>query len=136
MPYAFGFHPYFLLNKLENAIVEASAQARIDFSTGKLLPFGHGEITLTEPENAPEVGAALAGLQSPVVLKIPREHRQITLSFTPDFPQLVLWHPREAPFLCAEPINGTPNGFNTGSYLMLEPGETKTVNLTLHPEII
>lgn len=136
MPYAFGFHPYFLLNKLENAAVHANADARIDFATGKALPFGQGTVTLTEPEKAPEVGAALVGLNAPVVLEIPAEHRKLTMEFTPDFPQLVLWHPKNADFLCVEPINGSPNGFNTKNHLILQPGECKTVSLTLRPEII
>ena len=136
MPYAFGFHPYFCLNKLEYARVQALADVRIDFVTGKLLPFGEGTVTLEEPETAPEVGAALAGLKSPVILEIPEEHRKLTMEFTPDFPQLVLWHPKNAPFLCVEPINGSPNGFNTGNHLTLAPGENKTVSLSLYPEII
>ena len=135
MPYAFGFHPYFLLGRLENAAVHVCADARIDFTTGMMLPFGQGTVTLKEPENAPEAGAALAGLKSPVVLDIPAEHRRITMTFSPDFPQLVLWHPKGAPFLCAEPINGSPNGFNTGNHLTLQPNETKTVTLSIRPEI-
>ena len=136
MPYAFGFHPYFLLDKLEHARVHAIADARIDFSTGKLLPFGSGTVTLEEPVSAPEVGAALAGLKSPVVLEIPDEKRKLTMDFSPDFPQLVLWHPKNAAFLCVEPINGSPNGFNTGNHLTLAPGEKRTVSLSVYPEII
>ena len=135
MPYAFGFHPYFLLDKLENAVVRACADARIDFASGKALPFGQGTVTLTEPENGPEVGAALAGLKSPVVLEIPAEGRRLTMDYSPDFPQLVLWHPKNAPFLCVEPINGSPNGFNTGNHLTLQPGECRTVSLSFRPEI-
>jgi len=136
MPYAFGFHPYFLVEKLENASVHALADLRIDFASGKMLPFGEGSVTLEEPGNAPEVGAALAGLKSPVILEVPAEHRKLTMEFSPDFPQLVLWHPRNAPFLCVEPINGSPNGFNTGNHLTLDPGEKKSVTLTFRPEII
>ena len=136
MPYAFGFHPYFLLDKLENAAVHAHADVRIDFASGKMLPFGQGTVTLSEPETFPEVGAALSGLKSPVVLEIPAEGRKRTMEFSQDFPQLVLWHPKNAAFLCVEPINGSPNGFNTGNHLTLQPGECKTVSLTLRPEII
>lgn len=136
IPYAFGFHPYFLLDALEHARVHALADVRIDFASGKMLPFGQGTVTLTEPESAPEVGAALAGLSSPVVLEIPEEHRKLTMAFSPDFPQLVLWHPKNATFLCVEPINGSPNGFNTENYLTLQPGEHKTVSVMFRPEIV
>lgn len=136
MPYAFGFHPYYLLEKLDHACVTAQADVRIDFASGKMIPFGTGTIQLEEPETAPEVGAALAGLKSPVVLEIPQEHRRITMEFSPDFPQLVLWHPKNSSFLCVEPINGSPNGFNTGNHLTLAAGERKTVTLTIRPDQI
>ena len=136
LPYHFGFHPYFLTEKPENLQVTTDADARIDFATGQFLPFGHGTIALSEPENAPEVGAALAGLKGSVILEDWKAGRKLTMSFSPDFPQLILWHPKGVPFVCVEPINGTPNGFNTGNYLTLQPGERKTVWLEIHPEIL
>lgn len=136
MPFNYGFHPYFLTDKLENVRVEAQAGVQIDFSTGKALPFGQGELSLRIPEGAPEAGAALAQLGSPTVIRIPAEGRQITMSQDESFNQLVLWAQAGKKFLCVEPINGSPNGLNTGNYLTLAPGETQEAFLRLCPECI
>lgn len=134
MPYAFGFHPYFQIGKLENAAVSTTADSSLDFAAGKVVPFGAGSLTLTEPETMPEAGAVLMGLKGPVELQIPDTGRKLTMTFSPDFPTLVLWHPKNAAFLCVEPINGTADGFNTGKYMILSPGQKKDVFLTLRPE--
>lgn len=136
LPYNYGFHPYFLAEKLENVEVEANAAARIDFATGKALPFGHGLVTLTVPEGAPEAGAALAQISSPAVIRIPAEKRQLTMEFDESFSQLVFWTHAGKKFLCVEPINGSPNGLNTGVYMTLNPGESSTAFLRLRPECI
>lgn len=136
LPYNYGFHPYFLAEKLENVEVDANAAARIDFATGKALPFGHSTVTLTVPAGAPEAGAALAGIRSPAVIRIPEEGRQLTMEFDESFNQMVFWTLAGKQFLCVEPINGSPNGLNTGVYMTLNPGESSTAFLRLRPECI
>lgn len=136
LPYNYGFHPYFLAENLENVEVDAHAAARIDFATGKALPFGHGTVTLSIPEGAPEAGAALAQISSPAVIRIPAEGRQLTMEFDESFVQMVFWTQAEKKFLCVEPINGSPNGLNTGVYMTLNPGEVRTAFLRLRPECI
>lgn len=136
MPYNYGFHPYFLADQLEKVEVEAQAGVRIDFSSGKALPFGHDVITLTIPEGAPEAGAALAQLGSPTVIHIPEEGRKLTMDHDDSFTQLILWTQAGKQFLCVEPINGSPNGLNTGSYMTLNPGEIRNARLSLRPECI
>lgn len=136
MPYAYGFHPYFSVKTLEHAKVDIQADARLDLVNGQLLPFGRGTVTLKEPKSGSEVGAAFHGIKSPVLLQIPEEHRKITMFFSENYPQLVLWHPKNAPFLCVEPVHGTANGFNTGSYQILQPGGSRTAALAIKPELI
>lgn len=136
LPYNYGFHPYFLAENLENVAVDANAAARIDFATGKALPFGHGTVTLNLPEGAPEAGAALAQISSPAVIRIPAEGRQLTMEFDESFVQMVFWTQAGKKFLCVEPINGSPNGLNTGNYMTLNPGEVSTAFLRLRPECI
>lgn len=136
MPFNYGFHPYFLTENVENVQLEARAGYRIDFATGRMLPFGQGELSLSIPEGAPEAGAALAQLGSPTVFRIPAEGRQITMAQDESFNQLVLWTQAGKRFLCVEPINGSPNGLNTGNYLTLAPGETREAFLRLCPECI
>ncbi len=136
MPFNYGFHPYFLTEKAENVQVEARAGVKIDFATGKALPFGEGVLSLTIPEGAPEAGAALAQLGSPTAIRIPSEGRQITMAQDESFTQLILWTQAGKHFLCVEPINGSPDGLNTGNYLTLAPGEVRESFLRLCPECI
>lgn len=136
MPYNFGFHPYFRVEELSHIQVETTAESHFDFMAGKSLPFGHGTLGVTLPEGAPETGAALMGVTGPTILHIPEEGRQLTMEFSEDFPQHVLWTPANKPFLCVEPINGTADGLNKGIHLTLNPGETNEATLRLTPTCI
>lgn len=136
MPYNFGFHPYFRVEKLENARVETTAGRYFDFTVGKPQPFGHGSVSLSIPEGAPEIGAVFMQSQAPTVLHIPEEGRRVTMEYDESFPQLVLWSQAGKPFLCVEPVNGTANGLNTGVYLTMAPGEVKQTTLRIHAEKI
>lgn len=136
MPYNFGFHPYFRVEKLENASVETTAGMYFDYASGKPVPFGHGSVTVAVPEGAGEAGAAFMQVKAPTLLHIPKEGRRVAMEYDENYPQLVLWTLAGKPFLCAEPINGTPNGLNTGVYLTLEPGEVKEATLRIRAERI
>ena len=136
LPYSFGFHPYFLVQDLDHARVEARAAARIDFATGKAIPFGHDTLSLSIPQGAPEAGAALVGLENPTVLHLAKEGRRITLEQDGSFPQLVLWTQAGKDFLCVEPVNGSADSLNTGNYLTLDPGQSRDITLTIHPQCI
>lgn len=131
MPYSFGFHPYFLLEDLANARVETTAGLHFDFSAGKPLPFGHGEVGISIPEGAPEAGSAFMEASGPTSLHLPAEGRRVTMEHGADFPQIVLWTQAGKPFLCVEPINGTANGLNTGVYDTLLPGRRSQAELTI-----
>lgn len=135
MPYNFGFHPYFRVEELANARVETTAGAYIDYTVGKPEPFGHGTVEVSIPEGAPEAGSAFGQVTAPTVLHIPEEGRRVTMEYDESFPQLVLWTQAGKPFLCVEPINGTPNGLNTGMHLTLEPGEVRETTLRICAEL-
>lgn len=136
MPYNFGFHPYFRVEKLEHASVESTAETYFDFTVGKPQPLGHGTVSVSIPEGAPETGAVLMKVQSPTILHIPEEGRRVTMEFDESFPQHVLWTQAGKEFLCVEPINGTANGLNTGVHLTLQPGEVKETTLRILAEQI
>ena len=136
MPYNYGFHPYFLVEHLEHAQVEATAENYFDFMAGKAVPFGHGRVSLSIPEGAPETGAVFMKTTSPAILNIPQEHRRVTLEYGEDFPQIVLWTQAGKHFLCVEPINGTANGLNTGVHLNLAPGDVHRTTLRIRGETI
>lgn len=136
MPYNFGFHPYFRVEDLSHIQVEANAETHVDFMAGKQIPLGHGTVGVTLPAGAPETGAALLGTTSPTILHIPEEGKQLTMEFSPDYPQHILWNQGGKPFLCVEPINGTADGLNKGIYLTLNPGETKEAFVRFIPKCI
>lgn len=135
MPYNYGFHPYFLTEKLENIRVETTADTFFDFAVGGKA-FGHGSVSLTMPEGAPETGAAFMGVHGPTVLHNDTEGKRLTMEFDESFHTHVLWTQAGKKFLCVEPVNGTANGFNTGVYLTLQPGESRTAFVRLRPELI
>ena len=135
MPYNYGFHPYFLTEKLENLRVETSADTFFDFTVGGKA-FGHGSVSLSMPEGAPETGAAFMGVHGPTVLHNDSERKRLTMEFDESFHTHVLWSQAGKHFLCVEPVNGNANGLNTGIYLTLQPGESKTAFVRLRPEIL
>ena len=135
MPYNYGFHPYFLTEKPEHIQVESTANTLFDFRTGP-SPFGHGRVCVEIPEGAPESGAALMGVTGPTVLTNAAQGRKLTMEFDPSFHTHVLWTQAGKPFLCVEPVNGSANGLNTGTYLTLSPGETKEAFVTFRAETI
>lgn len=136
MPYNFGFHPYFLVENLAHSQVETTAEMCFDFTVGKPQPFGHGSVSVSIPDGAPESGAVFMKAQAPTTLHIPEEGRRVTMAYDESFPQLVLWTQAGKPFLCVEPVNGTANGLNTGVYLILAPGEVKETTLRITADII
>ena len=133
MPYNYGFHPYFLTEKLENLQVETTADTFFDFAVGG-KSFGHGMVSLTMPEGVPETGAAFMGVHSPTVLHNAAEGKKLTMEFDDSFHTHVLWSQAGKAFLCVEPVNGSADGLNTGNFMILEPGEKKEVILRLRPE--
>jgi len=135
MPYNYGFHPYFLTEKLDNLRVETTAETFFDFSVGGKA-FGHGSVRLTMPEGAPETGAAFMGVHSPTVLHNEAEGKKLTMEFDHSFHTHVLWAQAGKMFLCVEPVNGSADGLNTGNYLTLQPGEQKEAFVRFRPEII
>lgn len=132
MPYNYGFHPYFLTERLEDLRVETTARTLFDFAAGP-KPFGTGSIRLAMPPGAPETGAALMGVTGPTVLHW-AEGRKLTMSFDESFHTHVLWAQAGKPFLCVEPVNGSADGLNSGVYMTLMPGETRQACIRLHPE--
>ena len=135
MPYNYGFHPYFLTDKLENLQVETTAQTFWDFTAGA-KDFGHGTVSLTLPEGPPETGTVFMGVHSPAILHNEPEGKKLTMEFDDSFHTMVLWHQAGKKFLCVEPVNGTADGLNKGVYLTLNPGETKKASVSFRAEIL
>lgn len=133
IPYSYGFHPYFQAEKPEDIRVEATAKKILDFSEG-LKDFGHGTVSVSLPEGAPETGTVLMDVKAPVTLIHEAEGRKLTIDFDSGIHNLVLWHQAGKKFLCVEPVNGSADGLNTGRYRKLRPGETKKAFVAFRPE--
>ena len=95
-------------------------------------PFGQGQGGIVLAEGAGEAGGAFLGVEGPSVVDL--GDRKVTISQNGDYPTLILWTQAGKPFLCVEPICGTPNGLNTGDCRMLYPGETWEGEIKFTPE--
>lgn len=122
MPYAFGFHPYFAVEDVEETVISFHAQLEMDMLTGKAAPCQKTSATLTFPQNAPETGAFFMQASDSAVIDA-GSVRKIKMNFDENYTRLVLWAVRGKNFVCVEPINSSPNGLVTGDCLHLAPGE-------------
>lgn len=134
MPFSFGIHPYFCVASPNYGWVRIKAGYCTNYNTGKKTAFGQGCISNMVQPGDEELSFIFEDVQSPVVLSIPTEGRRVTLRFDNSFPRLAVWKLRDSPFLCVEPINGLPNGLNTGEHFLLQPGQTRTAVVRIYPE--
>lgn len=132
MPFQYGFHPYFLTPNPESVRVETHANFFMDGQSEQPRPFGQGQGGIVLAEGAGEAGGAFLGVEGPSVVDL--GDRKVTISQNGDYPTLILWTQAGKPFLCVEPICGTPNGLNTGDCRMLYPGETWEGKIKFTPE--
>ena len=132
MPFQYGFHPYFLTPDPESVRVETHANFFMDGQSEQPRPFGQGQGGIVLAEGAGEAGGAFLGVEGPSVVDL--GDRKVTISQNGDYPTLILWTQAGKPFLCVEPICGTPNGLNTGDCRMLYPGETWEGKIKFTPE--
>ena len=122
MPYAFGFHPYFAVKSVEEAVVSFTAGLELDMLTGKAAPCEKTSTSLSFPANAPETGAFYMQASDCAIIAA-GDGRKIKMRFDQNFNRLVLWAVNGKDFVCVEPINSSPNGLVTGDCLTLAPGE-------------
>lgn len=132
MPFQYGFHPYFLTPDPESVRVETHANFFMDGQSEQPRPFGQGQGGIVLAEGAGEAGGAFLGVEGPSVVDL--GDRKVTISQNGDYPTLILWTQAGKPFLCVEPICGTPNGLNTGDCRTLYPGETWEGEIKFTPE--
>lgn len=132
MPFQYGFHPYFLTPNPESVRVETHANFFMDGQSEQPHPFGQGQGGIVLAEGAGEAGGAFLGVEGPSVVDL--GDRKVTISQNGDYPTLILWTQAGKPFLCVEPICGTPNGLNTGDCRMLYPWETWEGEIKFTPE--
>ena len=135
MPYSFGFHPYFRVSDESFSWVRLGAEFCTDYVTETRSAFGKGCISSVVSPEHQERSCILEQVESPAVLFMPSEGRKATLKFDENFPRMAVWKPRGRPFFCVEPINGAPDGLNTGDHCVLFPGQSRSAVISITPEL-
>ncbi|MCD7859840.1 MAG: hypothetical protein LUH51_06675, partial [Firmicutes bacterium] len=115
MPFAFGFHPYWLVQDPETAAVET-------------LELGGGAskfLTLSFPEGQEQGAVSVDNAAEYAILDVGGGKR-VRCRFDSSFTRLTVWSVKNKGFICIEPINSSPNGIATGDCYYLECRESKT----------
>ena len=117
MPFALGYHPYFLVGDKRSLHIDTRATRAFDNVTKRELPF-HGfdhsaeEVDLHHLDHGSTESALHLGDAS-----------SIRVSGSPDFTRWVVWTKAGKSFVCLEPWTAPGNAFNTGEALCsLPPG--------------
>ena len=132
MPFAFGFHPYFVGNPTKFS-VEVDAAAEMDMMTGQPKPFDGRMVQIAFPEGAQESGAFFVQAKNKAILHR-EDGKKVYMKFDENFNRLVLWAVNGKEFLCVEPINSSPNGLVTGDCYTLVSGEKRKAEVTIEVE--
>jgi galactose mutarotase-like enzyme len=128
MPFALGFHPYFLVPDASKgrARVPTAATRAFDNVTKKLVDLA-GPIDLTAKEvdlHLHDHGATSATLD--------RGADRIVVSADPELGRWVIWTLAGKDFVCLEPWTAPADALNTGEGLLtLAPGEARTLTVKI-----
>ncbi|HET8938125.1 MAG TPA: galactose mutarotase [Polyangiales bacterium] len=129
LPFALGYHPYFLVDDLTEkpqlAIASRATQA-FDNVRKQIVPFAGFDLT------QPELDLHLLDHGSQhSVLRWP-DGSQVELSADPEFAVWVVWTLAQRDFVCVEPWTARANALNSGDGLLtVEPGETRSLSVEL-----
>ncbi|MFD2174028.1 aldose 1-epimerase family protein [Rhodobacter lacus] len=154
MPFGLGLHPGFLWPlpglagqahelRLENGAEPAAQALAGGLLTGRALPspFRGGRLALSEEVFAEDSSLVFAKGTGAALRYGTRAGRGLRL-VTEGLPNLVLWHPRGAGFLCIEPWHGLPARLGAGPEIAarpfsvaLAPGETRRFSLTIEIDL-
>lgn len=122
MPFAFGFHPYFVASDVRNLEFAVKAGTVTDPVNNVTGPFS-GQVEF--PYHEEQTNRSYRGVSSPAVVTDKGNGHRITVAFDQHFDKLVLWSQCPLGFICVEPWNGWPGGLNTGSDCQaLAPGQS------------
>lgn len=119
MPFAAGFHPYFLVIDKTQLQFDIPATAAIDHKTQRIRPFANtfnfsdSEIDWAFPHLTRQFASVVDG----------NRHTCITLNYSNLFSTLVFWTVQGKDFYCLEPWSAGQNALNSGDRLLhLAPG--------------
>ncbi|CAN5384723.1 hypothetical protein BH09SUM1_BH09SUM1_03430 [soil metagenome] len=115
MPVAPGWHPYFSCPAKWKTAMETSMGALVTKQLSNDREFDFGVI----PAESSSIEFAPPGRQ------------KLRLSFSPEFKHLQFWSQPGKDFVCIEPFLGPPNTLNTDDCILIPPGESRTLWMSI-----
>lgn len=133
MPFAIGFHPYFLVLDKSQLRFEIPATEALDQQSKLMQPFsGTFDFDRTEIDWAFPQLSRQAASGSDL-----SRHTRLTLTYGSEFSALVFWTLKGKDFYCLEPWSALRNALNTGDRLFqLDPGATLETEVSLTVDFI
>jgi galactose mutarotase-like enzyme len=130
LPFALGYHPYFLVADKEQAGIDTRATRAFDNVAKQTLPFtgfdlGRAEVDLHLLDHGSSASALHWG-----------DGSYVSLTGSPEFRHWVVWTLAGKDFVCLEPWTAPGNALNTGEGLFeLPPGHEQECSLEIawHP---
>jgi galactose mutarotase-like enzyme len=131
MPFATGFHPYFLVIDKAQLRFDIPATVAIDHKTQAIQSFANAF-----DFSSSEIDWAFPQLTRPFASVADRNrHTRITLHYSNAFSTLVFWTLQGKDFYCLEPWSAGQNALNSGDRLIyLAPGASLETSMNLTVE--
>jgi galactose mutarotase-like enzyme len=130
MPFALGYHPYFLVTDKQQVRIDTRATRAFDNVAKRTMPFRGFDLDAAEVDlQLLDHGSSESALHFP-------DGSRISLSGSPEFTHWVVWTLAGKDFVCVEPWTAPGNALNTGDRLFeLEPGQQQECSLEIawHP---
>ncbi|MGF6906480.1 hypothetical protein [Fusobacterium sp. PH5-44] len=120
MPFVLGFHPYFIMEQVDDVKIFIDGCDFIDYNSGERIYYAkpivfHGDNEITYIYERPS---------APIVIKNEKLGYKIIMKSDEYFSKVVLWKGINSKFVCVEPWGAMPNALNTGDGKYLLPEET------------
>ncbi|MEY4511332.1 MAG: hypothetical protein RLZZ450_3454 [Pseudomonadota bacterium] len=115
LPFALGYHPYFVVTDKRSADVETAATRAYDNVTKTLVPFSGFDLTLPEVDlYLLDHGSSTSALQL-------GDRTRIEVVGSAAFTRFVVWTVAGKDYVCLEPWTAALDALNTGEGLTLLP---------------
>jgi galactose mutarotase-like enzyme len=130
MPFALGYHPYFLTTDKPQARIDTRATRAFDNVTRQTVPFNGFDLSQPELDlHLLDHGSAASTLHF-------GDGSRLSLSGSAEFTHWVVWAVAGKDYVCLEPWTAPGNALNTGDRISrLAPGEQTQLSLAFewHP---
>jgi galactose mutarotase-like enzyme len=130
LPFALGYHPYFLVHDKARARIDTQATRVFDNVSKQIRPFAGFDLTARELDlHLLDHGSQQAALHW-------GDATSVTIAASPEFRVWVVWTLTDREFICVEPWSAGGNALNTGEGLTaLAPGEVHEAWIELEAHI-